>query len=223
LLFPARTLITEGAGDIGNETTQTREVKPMSKMIRLSMLVAMAAIAIAGAAVAQDMTPEQQQAMMKAMAPGEHHKHLAYFAGTFEYTNKMWMSPGAPPMESKGTSVSKMVMGGRYLQDDVVGSAMGMPFEGMALTAYDNTRGEYSLIWIDNMGTGITRATGTCSNDGKTLTFEGTVPYPGSPEPLPFKEVLTVIDDTHHTMAWYMPGQDGEMFKTMELSYTRVK
>jgi len=193
----------------------------MLKMIRIFMLVALAVAA--GAVMAQDMSPEKQQAMMKAMTPGEHHQHLARFAGKFEYTNKMWMAPGAPAMESKGTSDAKMVMGGRYLQDFITGDAMGMTFEGMGWTGFDNQSGEYTFAWIDNMGTGIMRGTGKCSADGTVITLTGTVLAPGVPEPLSFEQVVTYIDDDHHKMEWYMPSEEGEMFKSMELSYTRVK
>jgi hypothetical protein len=195
----------------------------MRKLIRVSMLIALAAVAAAGAAMGQEMSPEQQQAMMKAMTPGVHHKHLAQFAGKFEYTSKMWMSPGGQPMESKGTSVAEMVMGGRYLQDEVAGDVMGMPFKGMGLTGYDNLAGEYTFAWIDNMSTSIMRGAGSCSSDGKVITLEGTILAPGVPEPKPFKQVVTWVDENHHTMDWYMPSEKGEMFKTMELKYTRVK
>jgi len=195
----------------------------MRKLTRLSMLVALAVVAAAGAVMGQDMSPEKQQAMMKAMTPGEHHKHLARMAGEFEYTSKMWMAPGTPPMESKGTSVAEMIMGGRYLQDVVAGDAMGMAFEGIGWTGYDNLTGEYTVAWIDNMGTGILRGGGKCSAGGTVFTLEGTMMAPGAPDPMPFKQVVTVVDDEHHKMEWYMPSEQGEMFKTMELSYTRVK
>ncbi len=195
----------------------------MRKTLRLSMMVALAAVAVTGAALAQDMTPEEQQAMVQAMTPGEHHKLIAQFAGKYEYTSKMWMAPDAPAMESGGTSVAEMVMGGRYLQDTVEGVIMGMPFTGTGWTGYNNITGEYIFAWIDNFSTGIMTATGSCSPDGKVLTFEGASPQPGVPEPVPFIQVVTLIDDTHHKMEWYMPSEEGEMFKTMVLSYTRVK
>lgn len=195
----------------------------MRTLIRMSMLIALAAATLAGAAMGQEMSPEQQAAMMKAMTPGEHHKHLSRMEGKFEYASKMWMAPGAQPMESKGTSEQKMIMGGRYLQDMVSGDAMGMPFEGMGLTGYDKLADEYTFAWIDNMGTGIMRGSGSCSNGGTVFTLEGSVMAPGVAQPLPFKQVVTLVDDDHHKMEWYMPSENGEMYKTMELIYTRVK
>jgi len=135
----------------------------------------------------------------------------------------MWMAPGTQPMESKGTSDAEMIMGGRFLQDVVAGDAMGMPFEGVGLTGYDNTSDEYTFAWIDNMGTGILRGSGKCSAGGSVITLEGTMMWPGVSEPLPFKQVVTVVDDQHQKMEWYVPSEEGEMFVTMELNYTRVK
>jgi hypothetical protein len=190
-------------------------------MIWGAWMVAMSLVP--AAAFGQDMSPEQQEAMMKAITPGEHHKHLAQFAGTYTYTSKMWMAPGAPPQESAGKSEAAMILGGRYLQDSVKGEYMGMPFEGMAWTGYDNINQEYKFVWIDNFGTGVTLATGKCSDAGKTITFEGKAPYPGMPDGMPFKEVLRLVDAKKHVMEWYMPSENGDMFKTMEITYTRVK
>lgn len=195
----------------------------MQKFFVIFLALATIVVCTTGQAVAQDMTPEQQAAMMKAMQPGEHHKHLAQFAGKFEYTSKMWMQKGMPAMESGGTSKSQMILGGRYLEDVVLGNFGGMPFEGRALMGYDNTTGEYSFAWIDNMGTGMMRATGQCSDNGKTITLDGTTMSPTMDGEMPFREVIRVIDDKHHVMEWYMPSPDGgEMFKMMELSYTRL-
>jgi hypothetical protein len=130
--------------------------------MRLRMfVVCILAVTVVAAttAVAQQMTPEEQEAMMKAMTPGEHHQHLARFAGKFEASVKMWMAPGGPAQDSKGTSESTMILGGRYLQDLVKSDIAGMPFEGMGITGYDNISQQYCFAWVDNMGTGIMAAT----------------------------------------------------------------
>jgi hypothetical protein len=194
----------------------------MRRYLAILLVVAALVAAIAGMAPAQDMTEEQQAAMMKAMTPGEHHKHLAQFAGKFEYTSKMWMHPGVPAMESSGSSEAKMILGGRYLEDVVKGTYTGMPYEGRGLTGFDNMTGEYKLVWVDNFSTGMLRATGKCSEDGKTITLEGTSMSPTMAGEMPFKEVIRIVDDKHHIMEWYAPGPGGEMFKMMEMSYTRV-
>jgi len=195
----------------------------MQKFFTVFLVLAFLVVGITSQLQAQDMTPEQQAAMMKAMQPGEHHKHLAQFAGKFEYTSKMWMQKGMPAMESSGTSESQMILGGRYLEDVVLGNYGGMPFEGRGLMGYDNTTREYSFTWIDNMGTGMISATGKCSDNGKTITMDGKMMSPTMEGEMPFREVLRVVDAKHHVMEWYGPSPDGgEMFKMMELSYTRL-
>jgi hypothetical protein len=76
---------------------------------------------------------------------------------------------------------------------------------------------------MDTMGTAIMSATGTADPSGKKWTFAGAMDDPMSGKKMDFKEVLTVVDDDHHTFELWMPGPDGKMFKTMEISYTRRK
>ena len=95
---------------------------------------------------------------------------LEAYVGTWEVHSKMWMQPGAPPMESDGTAGSKWILGNRYVEMTVESTMMGMPFEGRAITGYDNVKKTYQSVWMDNMGTSITLSSGAASDDGKTLT-----------------------------------------------------
>ena len=65
------------------------------------------------------------------------------------------MAPGAPPDVSEGSSENRWVLGGRYLQQIYKGSSMGMPFEGIGYTAYDNVQEQYLGFWMDSFGTGL--------------------------------------------------------------------
>ena len=38
---------------------------------------------------------------------------------------------------------------------------MGMSFEGMGVTGYDNLKGKYDTIWMDNMASGMMHGTGS--------------------------------------------------------------
>jgi hypothetical protein len=46
---------------------------------------------------------------------------------------------------------------------------------------------------------------------------------PVSGKTMPVKEVVTVTDKDHHMLEMWMPDPAGQMFKMMEISYTRVK
>ena len=166
------------------------------------------------------MDPAAAQAMMAAMTPGEHHAHMKKLAGNFDYTIKMWMDPSAPPMESTGKRTAEFLLGGRYLQEKITGTFMGMPFEGISLMAYDNLGKEYVSTWIDNMGTGIMVSKGQCDGKGNwTMTGESIDPATG--KMITMKSVTTLVDDNTISMQMFMPGPDGKEYKMMELTMKR--
>ena len=167
---------------------------------------------------------EMMAAMMKAGQPGENHKHLARMAGDWEYTSKMWMAPGQPPEESKGTMHGETVMGGRYVQHHWKGSFSGMQFEGLGTEGYDNMSKKFVSSWIDNMGTAILISTGTCDAAGKVCTLTGDMPDPMSGQTVSVKSVITWADNDHFKNEMFMkdPASGGEM-KTMEINAARKK
>jgi hypothetical protein len=80
--------------------------------------------------------PMDQQAMMelytKPATPGEPHKLFASLAGSWTTKNKEWMEPGKPPVESTGSVEMKMLLDGRYLQQEFTGNMMGNPIQALA-------------------------------------------------------------------------------------------
>lgn len=184
-----------------------------------------------GAAIAQqpkrDKAAEQKammDAMMRAGTPGEAHKKLDGMVGTWDAKVKMWMEPGAKPMESTGKAVSEWVLGGRWLQQKFDGSMMGMPFSGIGYTGYDNIRKMYVGTWMDSMSTGaMTSSDGTGDASGKSWTFTATSLDPMSGEPVNCDEKITWIDKDKHLFEMTCPDMDGNMYKMMEITYTRKK
>lgn len=85
------------------------------------------------------------------MTPGEVHKMMAKWNGTWNGDVAMWMYPGSPEQKSKSTAVNKMIMNGLYQEGNHSGDMMGMPFNGKSIVAYDNHRKEFVSTWIDNM------------------------------------------------------------------------
>jgi hypothetical protein len=159
-------------------------------------------------------------AMMKAATPGDAHKKLSPMVGTFDTRVTMFM-PGAPSMQSSGVSVNKWVLGDRFIQQSFEGNFMGMPFSGLGFTGYDNTKGKYVGVWMDNMGTAMMVSTGTAT--GKTMRFTSNMENVMTGKMETIDETVTVIDDDHHTMEMWGPGPDGKAMKTMEISYSRKK
>lgn len=193
--------------------------------ISVALLTGCATFALAqDASKTPAMSAAEQAAMekwQKAMTPGASHKTLETMAGTWDTSVTSWMAPGAPPQTSNGTSVNRMIMGGRYLEQRFSGSVMGQPFEGLGYTGYDNVTGKYWGSWMDNMSTGVMTSTG--SGDGKSYKFAATMSDPMSGGPSTAEERITVVDKDHHTFEMWGPGPDGKSFKMMEIKYSRKK
>src|SRR3954447_23595387 len=102
-------------------------MKARSLVVALSLLVlaALPALAQDKAKDAPGMSNADMEAMMKAAAPGEQQKKLARLAGDWTFTNKAWMAPGQPPMESTGTMHGVVLFGGRYVEHTWKGNKIG--------------------------------------------------------------------------------------------------
>jgi hypothetical protein len=174
----------------------------------------------------KEPTAEEKEAMaawMKAMTPGEQHKKLAAQDGNWESVGKMWEKADQPPTEFKGTAKFRMIFGGRYQVQDVSSEMMGMPFEGMGLTGYDNVKKKYFSTWIDSMGTGIMVSEGTADEKG-VITFNGPMCDPVSGKDCKTRMVFTDKDKDNFSFEMFVDKGDGKgEAKCMEMAYTRSK
>jgi len=106
-------------------------------------------------------------AWVKRMTPGEAHAKLAALVGDWTVVVKFWAVANGQPLESKGKAKFRMVLGGRYLEQEFSGGFMGRDFEGRGFTGYDNETREYVSTWMDNMRTDIAHSRGTLDQEGK--------------------------------------------------------
>ena len=169
----------------------------------------------------REMSPEEK-AWVEFMTPGWAHEMLAKQAGKWKTETKFWHAPGMPPEVTPGELESEMILGGRYLKSKFTGLAMGQPFEGMSIEGYDNTKKEFTSIWIDSMGTGFSIGHGKISEDKKTITYSGTMPDPLNKVEAEYKSVVTFESDDKHMFEMF-GIQDGKEIKMMEMVNTRVK
>lgn len=164
-------------------------------------------------------TAAMMEVLAKAAAPGEHHRFLAALAGDWEFTSRVWMDPSQPPMKSTGSSKKTMILGGRYLQEEVAGELMGSAFNGRGLTAYDNVAGEFISTWIDSMATSITVARGQRQDD--TVTLHGKLLDPMSQQTMKVRQITHVVDADHHVFQYFVTAPGDAEFKSMEIEYER--
>ena len=178
-------------------------------------------------AMAKDKKPEKQmdpQAMMevwkKLATPGEPHKQLASLAGSWTTKTKEWMEPGKPPTEAAGSVEMKMLLDGRFLQQEFTSEMMGQPYTGMGITGYDNLSKKYVSIWLDTMGTGLFMMEGTGSADGKTITLKRQHAEPGGGH-MTHRAVWKIVDGNTQTFDMYGTHKHGKEMKMLEIAYTR--
>lgn len=162
----------------------------------------------------------EMQAWMEYMTPGPMHEMMAKTAGEWKVNTKYWMDPAGEPMETEGKANLEMILGGRYMKSTHTGTMMGMPFEGINLQGYDNATGEFTAIWIDNMGTGISVSKGKYDEATKSINFEGSMLDPMTKEDMNFRQVVKTIDENHFVFEMYM-NYHGQEFKSMVVDYSR--
>ena len=171
----------------------------------------------------QPSMEEMMAVWAKYGTPGKEHEIFKTMAGKFDADVTMQM-PGAPqPEKSTGTLENRLLFEGRYMHGDYNGSFMGKPFKGHGLWAFDKFKSKYMCLWIDDMSTMVMISEGTADSTGKVITVSGKCPDPMSGKELTMRQVLTVVDDDHHTYESYQTGEDGKEIKCVTIKYTRAK
>jgi hypothetical protein len=193
-------------------------------MKRTIVVLGLLALAIA-AGMAQTSDQDQSNAMeayMKAAAVTAHHEALKYFAGSWKVEAKMWTAPGAPPAESVNASEGEMIMGGRYVRMSYKGRMMGVPFEGLQISGYDNLAKAYTTLWIDNSSTSFYLLKGAYDEGNKTYTFTGHWADPVGGE-TPVRMIIRIVSPDVYESETYVQGPDGKEFLNMSDRSVRVK
>ena len=173
-------------------------------------------------------TPPEPAQMMRAwkdqMKPGKQQEELLRLVGTWNCVNKVYLNgPSKPPVESKGVSTQKLILGGKLLLQEYEGEMMGTPYTGQGLMGFDNSRKLYVSTWADSLSGTISYMTGGRSTDGSTYTSFGTIDEPWNGEiGKTVKYVLKLVDqDTVVFTCWQV--MHAEDTKAFEIEYRRVK
>ncbi len=190
--------------------------------IGLLLLVAIPASAEQDAAM-PEMTPEMEAEMMAWMQlaqPGEHHKHLAPFVGSWKGEATMWMGPDMEPITEQSVVEVEWILGGRYLEWKQTGEFGGMPYEGLTIEGYNNGDKRYESIGMDNFGTLILFYEGSCADDGRSRNMTSQFADPVAGGVIKYRTEYRWVNDDHFTFTAYMDKGSGE-FKSAAISYTR--
>lgn len=159
-----------------------------------------------------------------ACTPGDHHKRMEAFVGTWDMTRKMNCgSPDGKPAESKGRAVKRIILGGRWLIDETKGEFMGQPHESISYLGYDNFRKRYVGSYIDNLSTMLFTSVGGVDADGIVFCAFGTMDEPMTGEVEKYiRYVSRIVDTDTHTFEIYSADCVPERL-VQEITYRRVK
>lgn len=167
-------------------------------------------------------TTQDMQACMEAGMPGPMHEKLASAVGAWTGKSEMWMGPGADKMTSDCTYTVTSLHDGHFIQGEMKGEMMGMPFTGTAVTGYDNVSKKFVGTWIDNHSTGISTGTGDASKEGKIVTWTYTANCPITKQPTTMRQVETHNSPNSMTLEmWSTDPKSGKEFKCMHIDFTK--
>ena len=187
----------------------------------------------------QQATPDQMQAMMEAMQkwiettkPGQPHKALDSHVGTWATTCRMSRGPGMPPIETRGVSEVKWIMGKRFLLEehkgempmpDEKGGFKNVPYEGMGTMGYDVYRNMYTGTWLSNLQTNILTMSGSMDPSGKFLRMFGEMDEPMLNVTGRMVKYVTKIKDQDTRIFECYDLHPSDNYKVFEIEYKRKK
>lgn len=158
-------------------------------------------------------------------SPGEKHKHLEYFIGEWESTQKIWPEPGSEPDVYKQEIKVKSILGGRFtrahIRIDV--EIEGMALEGIVITGYDNYKQKFVSATYSNMSTNISFMSGTLDGSGKIRTDYGQDADFIRGLTHKVKALTRIINKDKYIYEYYQVDPEGKEFKAMEITYLRKK
>ena len=158
-------------------------------------------------------------------APGPEHKLLEQLAGNYSAKVRAWVEPGKDPEKSDGIMKRKMIMGGRFLQEEFEGKLGPESFTGLGLIGFDNLKKKYVLAWIDSMSTGFMTSEGSYDAAKKTFTYQSEDFDPATGKKMKGRDLLRIDNAAQQTFEMYrQPLDDGaKEVKVVEIIYTRKR
>lgn len=190
---------------------------------RLAILLALPVLLAAAPPKAPGMDPRALQTWMDSAAPVAAHNRLKAYVGAWTTRQTDWLPTGDRWNAADGTATCRLILGGRFLQEDYTTSLDGHPFHALGLTGFDRQRNAYVAEWLDDFGTGVISLMGTFDAAGRVLTLLGPAPegQVGGRAATGWRVTDTWWDADHHAVAWWGQGIDGRPVKVSEIVYTR--
>jgi hypothetical protein len=195
----------------------SKEVTAMNALrsARVAVVVVFSSVVLAAAQTGGQQPPPMPK-------PGPEHDVFKMDVGTWDAVVEVTPAPGAPAMKSKGVEVNTIGCGGLCIITDFKGEAMGAPFHGHGVMAWDPAKKKYVGSWTDSMSAGLALSESTYDPATKKWTgwMEGA-------------DMTGKVTKTRSVVEWrgastrvftmYGPGPDGKEMEGMKITYTKRK
>lgn len=134
--------------------------------------------------------------------------------GAWDAELEIWPGPGAPGQRQRGRADNRRV-GGWLIVDFRADSG----FEGHGVYGWDAEAGRYTGVWVDGLGGGMARATGTWDAATRTMTYTAEASVGGQRRR--YREQTTTIDADTLAYRHLVPMPDGSEHTLMTITYRR--
>lgn len=152
--------------------------------------------------------------------PGEMHQMLSQSIGAWAEEIVMWTAPESDSIKDNIICESNMILNGLFLETKHSGVLNSMPFEGISIMGYDNSRRVFVSTWLDNFGSGVTYMEGSWNEKQTAIVFTGKTTDPLTGKQKNVRQILKVVDDFTQTMEMYSE-LNGKEYKSMAITLTR--
>lgn len=169
-----------------------------------------------------EIANQMRAAWAEYAVPGPDHALLDRKRGRWNLVLTIYAAPGVVAHEARGTSTYAWIMGGRVLENLVVGAPGGQPFEGRGYAGFDTRNRQYWFAWFDSSGTGLMRGEGQAlpTVDGIQWSTEATDVVPRGVRRARAVERYLSADEWRSES--YAVGADGQEWVTVAFHYRRA-
>jgi hypothetical protein len=175
-----------------------------------------------GSASSAAPNPETEiDTLVRYAMPSIHHRVLDRLAGAWDASIRYCPKPGAEPVESKGTSTRKWILGRRFLLEELDGGNLALPFGGLGLFGYDAFEQQYTSAWVDTMNTSILTNLGHYDRTNEVVQFKGEYKDPWSGTKKAERGLIRFTGQDRHTLELYLAGAEGKEYRMLEIVYSR--
>ncbi|MEM7754228.1 MAG: DUF1579 family protein [Planctomycetota bacterium] len=153
------------------------------------------------------------------ITPDEADAVLERLTGTWNLAIRLY-DRGKPQPATQGRSVFERTLNDTFIREAFTGVFGGEEVEGLGFTGFDQTRGRFTMSWLDSTSGAITTALGTYDPDSEMLTFAGT--YDTTNPPTETRTTITLAQTDRHVFTFKFVQPNGAELTVYEIIYRRA-